>query len=343
MIKIERENLFVFNIDLVSLPEVAAGLNKSNTKCVVFEDRAGNFVGIMQDGDLRRSILSGCHSVAEAVNRNSLNASAEASVADLREVALKTGSPFVPIVSKAGRFEYLIRLSVESTYSLPNTAFIMAGGKGTRLKKYTLGTPKPMLPIQGVPTLVYLINHLRDDGIRRIILSVNYLAEHIVSFFGDGSSFGVEIEYVFEKKPLGTAGSVAFVKNSLEHPLLVINGDILCDFDFKGFLYDFSVRNLSISVACRLVQQEFAFGVIRSCESTGLILGIDEKPKIQFGVASGIYILSPEVVADLKEGRKRDMPDFINSQVKKGVSVGRFVFDGAWVDMGTISEYEALK
>src|SRR5512139_1533049 len=190
-------------------------------------------------------------------------------------------------------------------------AVVMAGGEGSRLRPLTLDRPKPLLPVVNRPLLAHILHLLKQHGITDVVLTLQYLPAQIQDFFGDGKSLGMNIEYVIEETPLGTAGSVkyaeAFLSNS--EPFLVISGDALTDFDLTALVNYHHDRKAMLTIALYHVPDPLEYGVI-SVGPDGRIAQFLEKPSwrevISDTVNTGIYVVQPEVLARIPSDRWMD-------------------------------------
>ena len=215
--------------------------------------------------------------------------------------------------------------------NLPVEAVIMAGGFGTRLRPFTDNMPKPMLPIAGRPLMERTIERLQKSGINRINITTHYLPEKITEHFGTGKRFGVELNYVSEDQPLGTAGSLGLVGET-DEPLLVMNGDILTRVDYKE-LYDFHKKNgAALTVGVRQYEFKVPYGVIEA--NDGIVKMLKEKPSYNFLVNAGIYLLEPSVRKLIPPDVRFDMTDLIDQLMQTGGVVASFPIVEYWVDIG---------
>jgi len=320
--------------------------NASGIVLVLDEDRI--LLGTVTDGDIRRKILEGIN--IDSPITVLLEKSANLPYARPITVPEKTGSRamkdlmrsrsirHLPVVDKDGRVVDLIFLEdLLPVGPLPLKVVIMAGGKGTRLGALTQATPKSLLPVGDRPLLEHTINQLRQSGISNLNISTHYLADKIRDHFGDGSDFGVQINYLPEDQPLGTAGALGLMGEMLE-PILVVNGDILTNVDYRAMLDYHREHDGDVTVGVRQYDIEVPFGVV---ESSGvLITGIREKPVQSFFVNAGIYLLQPEMGAYVEKGKPCEMPDLIQRLLEDGRTVVSFPVVEYWLDIGRPETYE---
>ena len=216
-------------------------------------------------------------------------------------------------------------------------AVILAGGKGTRLKPYTVVLPKPLMPIGEFPIMEVIVRQLADCGFGRITMAVNHQAEIIKAYFGDGSKWGVAIDYSMEDVPLGTMGPLKLIHN-LPEDFLVMNGDILTDLNFSRFYDEHLKNNRMFSISSFSRVQNVDYGVLETDGSDSLI-GFQEKPSNTYQVSMGIYMVNKKVLsyisAEKVYGFDNLMLDLLES--KSPVHVEKF--DGYWLDIGRPDDY----
>lgn len=217
-------------------------------------------------------------------------------------------------------------------------AVILAGGLGTRLRPFTEVIPKPLLPIGEKSLLEIQIAHLKRHGFDEIFLATNYLSDYLGNFFGDGSRYGVRLEISRESEPLGTAGPVTLLKDRLQKPFLVMNGDILSAIDLGKF-YSFA-GNLpaALCVAIKKLVTPFAFGRISS--EGDFVTAIEEKPSFEIEVLAGIYVMKPEILALIPEKTYFGMDTLIRTMLARNMPVGRYAVHEYWLDIGQMPDYQ---
>jgi len=217
-------------------------------------------------------------------------------------------------------------------------AVILAGGLGTRLKPFTEIIPKPLLPVGEKSLLEIQLERLRISGFDEIYLATNYKSEYIENFFGDGSRYGVRLFISKEKEPLGTAGPLRLIKDKLNEPFLVMNGDILCSVDFKKF-YDFALsKETHLTLALKKEILPFAFGNIFF--EGDFVTGIQEKPDIITYILAGIYIMKPEIFEHIPENIYFGMDLLIKKFLSNKIPVSKYEISEYWLDIGRLTDYE---
>lgn len=245
----------------------------------------------------------------------------------------------VPVVDGNGRVVGLQTLwDVVGQPVLPNAAVVMAGGRGTRLGALTRQTPKPLMPVAGRPIIEWILLNLVGGGIRDVFVSVNYLAEQVEAQLGDGSQLGCRVHYLREDPdlPLGTAGSLGILREQAPpaHPVLVMNGDLMAQFDVGALLDAHAAGAAAVTVATRPYRHEVPFGVVerRPDRSIG---SLAEKPVLEVEVNAGIYAVSPEALDLVPPATPSTMPDLVEQCLGKGWRVGAWTLSSDWIDVGT--------
>jgi NDP-sugar pyrophosphorylase family protein len=209
---------------------------------------------------------------------------------------------------------------------------LMAGGKGERLRPLTADCPKPMLAIGGKPMLEIILQQCVEAGFKHFYLSVNYLKQQIIDHFGDGSHWGVEVRYLEEHSPLGTGGALGLLPQIPEHPLLVMNGDVLTRVDFKQLMNFHQEHAAEATMCVREHVTQIPYGVVQLNGTN--VAGLEEKPLLSHFVNAGIYVLNPSVLALLEPHKACDMPNLLKRTKERGGQVSAFPIHEYWLDIG---------
>lgn len=220
-------------------------------------------------------------------------------------------------------------------------AVILAGGKGTRLKPYTISFPKPLVPIGDYPILEVIIRQLVRYGFDRVTISTGHLAELIEAYFGDGRRWGVQIEYVRELVPLNTAGALKLVQNC-EEDFLVLNGDILTTLNYAELVAIHKDSGAKATVASKIRESKIDFGVLKYGED-GFLSDYIEKPVYTFAVSMGAYVLSKTCQEIIGEGESLGMPDLLLRIKNNGDRVYCHRSNCYWLDIGRVDDYETAQ
>ncbi|MFE5241270.1 MULTISPECIES: nucleotidyltransferase family protein [unclassified Streptomyces] len=213
-------------------------------------------------------------------------------------------------------------------------AVVLAGGEGRRLRPATFDVPKPLMELDGEPMLHIILSQLRDAGFTRVTLSLGYRAQMIQdSIEAAGWRGGLDIDFCHESEPLGTAGPLGLVP-PIEDSTLVMNADLLTDLDFAALWTGHRKAGSDATVVLAPQHIDIAHGVVRIDEDHRVV-GYEEKPRLNFLISCGIYVLEPSVLDHLPAGSRYDMPALLESLRTAGGRVGGHVFDGDWCDIGT--------
>ncbi len=218
-------------------------------------------------------------------------------------------------------------------------AIILAGGKGTRLKPYTITLPKPLVPVGGeLPILEIVIRQLNRAGFNHITIAVNHMAELVMAFFGDGSRWKTRIDYSIEESPLSTIGPLTLIRD-LPPNFLVMNGDILCDLDYSDFYQHHVEQQNDLTVSVYKRKTTIDFGVI-TYDSNNIATGFVEKPVYHFDVSMGVYCLNRNMVDQLSKGTRYGFDDLMLDGIRNGQRIGVRPFQGFWLDLGRPEDFD---
>ena len=330
-----------------SIHDAIARIDRNSAGIVLVLDAGGRLAGTVTDGDIRRALLAGADlkrpvgelltAKSAASPRHPVTASAEAGHESWLQIMKEHVVRQLPLTDAEGRISGLVTMDELLPDHLPIQAVIMAGGYGKRLRPLTEDLPKPMLPVGDRPLMEHLVDQLRDAGIRRVHVATHYRAEKITEHFGDGSEFGVELTYVAEDQPMGTAGALSRLDRPAG-PLLVVNGDILTRVDFRAMLAFHREHRADMTVAVRKYDVNVPYGVI---ECSGVcVTGIAEKPLYSFLVNAGIYLIEPSVHACIPAERRFDMTDLIHVLLRQQRAVVSFPILEYWLDVGQPLDYQ---
>jgi dTDP-glucose pyrophosphorylase/CBS domain-containing protein len=328
--------------------EVMSCIDRNARGIALVVDEERRLIGTLTDGDIRRAILDDLsldvtanELLARKVNSSYIRpvtAQVGTRRGELLELMQGRGVRQIPLVDGAGRLLDLITLDeLLPKQVLPLQAVIMAGGLGTRLRPLTEEIPKPMLPLGDRPLMERTIERLREAGIRRVNVTTHYRPEKITDHFGDGQEFGVEINYVAESRPLGTAGALGLMEAPHE-PLLVINGDILTRVDFRAMLDYHRKHAADLTLGVRHYDLQVPYGIVE-CEGPQ-VRQVREKPMFHFLVNAGIYLLEPSMHQYIPRGQHFDMTDLIQRLLENKCAVLSFPIVEYWLDIGQYDDYE---
>lgn len=306
---------------------------------VVDEDRL--LLGTVTDGDIRRAILRGVpldSPVEDIMNRKFTALPVGASRKEALRVMKEKSIRQIPLVDADGRIkDLLLQKEILREGDRPNWAVIMAGGLGKRLRPLTDEIPKPMLNVGGQPLLQTIVEQLAEHGFHNVLISLNYKAHVIESYFGNGSAFGINIQYIHEDQPLGTAGALELARDQLTQPFLVLNGDILTTINYGQLLQYHQEHGFTITACTKKYDLTVPYGVLDLEDIR--INAIREKPLLEFFISAGIYCMDPVVLDFIPQGRPYDVPQLIKELIQAGRTVGGFPIREYWLDIGHPEDY----
>ncbi|MGE4294595.1 MAG: nucleotidyltransferase family protein [Campylobacterales bacterium] len=335
----------VENIKLLTsatIKEALGVINRGAIQIALVVDKGDRLLGTITDGDIRRGLLKGLD-LASPIEGIYFRTPTVAKVSDTKEEILRTALAKklhqVPVVDNEGCVVGIIEVDdLVRPNRKANKVVLMAGGLGSRLGELTKETPKPMLHVGNKPILQTIIENFAKYGYTHIVIGVNYLSHVIEEYFGDGGRFGVNIEYVHEEKRMGTAGALSLMRNLLDEPFFVMNGDLLTNVNFEH-LHDFHLAQKAVAtMAVREYDFQVPYGVVNV--ENGRIQSIIEKPVHKFFVSAGIYMLSPEALESVPNGEFFDMPSLFEKLVGANKVATSFPIHEYWLDIGRINDYE---
>jgi dTDP-glucose pyrophosphorylase/CBS domain-containing protein len=330
------------------ISDVIACIDRSGrVSLALIVDEKRRLLNTVTDGDVRRGLLAGCSltdSVAKLLDRKSLTphpapttAPAGSDDATLLRIMQDRAVRQLPLLDAEGRVVDIVILGDFLPQVVkPIRAVVMAGGQGMRLRPLTEDIPKPMLPVGGRPVMERIVEQLRDVGIRHIHVATHYQSKKIEEHFGSGESFGVRIDYVKEETPLGTGGALGLLEAS-DETVLVINGDILTQVDFRSMYAFHQDQRADMTVGVRRYEVQVPYGVVE-CDGAQ-IRGLREKPQLNFFVNAGIYLLEPQVFRLIAPNRHLNITDLVSQLVASGSTVVSYPICEYWLDMGQHEDY----
>ena len=331
-----------YNFNSIEIPpdlgilEVLKVIDQGAAQIALVVDNQRHLLGTLTDGDIRRGLLHGKTletTAEELMNRSFRFVLSDDDQADVLEMMRRETLCQIPVLDSDGKVVDLLLLKeLLSPVCLPNAVVIMAGGKGTRLRPYTDKCPKPMLTIDGKPMLEILLDQCKANGFRKFFFSVNYLKEKIMDYFGDGSSWEVSINYLIEDQPLGTAGSLQLLPANLVDPIVVMNGDVLTNFNPIQLLRFHQENEAASTICVREHTTDIPFGVVKADGSR--LVGFEEKPSYRQLVNAGVYVIDPSLLELLQKNKPTDMPALLVKAQKSGYCVAVFPIHEYWLDIG---------
>jgi dTDP-glucose pyrophosphorylase len=322
---------------LARLDQIAV---KDNVLFIV--DENGVLKGTISDGDIRRGLLKDLDVNALAIqaarqNFRFVQFEEGASYTEAIKQFKKQGIRLVPLVDKDFKLIEIIDAEIYKE-NWPVDVFLMAGGKGERLMPLTKDCPKPMLLIGNKPIIEHNIDRLVAIGAKNFTLSINYLGQQLIDYFGDGQAKNVTIAYVQESQPLGTLGSISLATGFRHDTVLVMNSDLLTDMDFEGFFNEFVSTNADMCVASTPYDVDIPYAVFDMAVGNQ-IRGLQEKPKFTYYANAGIYLLKKSALNLVPYNQYYNATDLIEAIIAKGGSVLSYPILSYWLDIGKMPDF----
>jgi dTDP-glucose pyrophosphorylase/predicted transcriptional regulator len=334
-------NSVVFVTESMPLLEALRRIDKGNLQLAVVE-RDGWIVGTVTDGDVRRGLLNGVSldaPVEQVMNRTPITAPAGISDTAALTLMRRKSIHQLPIVDAEGKvIEVKLIDDLVTASQSDHWVVLMAGGLGSRLKPLTDDLPKPLIKVGDKPILETVLGGFIKSGFGKFFISVNYKADMIREYFGDGSAWGVEIEYLQERDRLGTAGALALMPERPTQPFFVMNGDLLTTVNFEQMLKYHREHKAFTTVCVREHSVTVPFGVVDFDDHR--VLGIREKPTQKFFVNAGVYLLDPGVLEFLRQEEVIDMPTLIERTIADGKPSIAFPLREYWIDVGRLDDLQ---
>lgn len=334
-----RELLLTEDTPIIQALDIIA---KGAKSIALIVDTNNKLLGTLNDGDIRRALLNSYdlqQPIKDIYQQNPCVCTINDTKEFIIQKAIKNKVYQIPIVDNNYKLVDLEDLATLLTnVKRKNRVFLMAGGLGTRLRPLTTNTPKPLLEVGNKPILETIIENFAKYGFVNITISVNYKANMIKDYFGDGSRFGVNIDYIEETKRLGTAGALGLIDNKPTEPFFVMNADLLTNINFTHLLDFHSFENSIATMCVREYDFQVPFGVVET--EDGNIVSIKEKPVHKFFVNAGIYTLSPQVFQYIPINTFYDMPTLFEDLIQNQHKTISFPIHEYWLDIGRIEEFE---
>jgi len=320
-------------------------LSDTSLQICLVVSKSGKLEGTITDGDIRRAMLKGFtlkDKVIKVMKKDPFVVTKKLNRKSIRYLMKANTLLQVPIVDSRRKIVGLhLWNETPQTKTKDNFIILMAGGFGKRMRPKTNNIPKPMLKVNGRPILEQVIENVRDCGFKNIIITTHYLKDKIINYFKDGKKWGVNISYICEDKPLGTAGSLGLIKEIINKPILVTNGDVISDINFSEILDYHNFHKADATMAVRILERPNPFGVI---DYEGILIkNITEKPISQSTINSGIYVINSNQVKKVKPNKYYKMTDLFLDIKNAGKKAIVFPMHESWRDIGRIQDIEIKK
>lgn len=335
----------------ITISEAMIAMNRTSEKCLIVIDSKQKLIGTLSDGDIRKSLLKGKtikDQVKDIYNDHPMYfREGTFTNQEVKKTLLEKKLNLAPVVDGNLRvvdvllWEEVFQndFSVNRTKRIEATVVIMAGGKGIRLEPFTHVLPKPLVPINGKTVIEHIIDSFVACGVEEFYLTVNHKIRIIKAFFEDlQPSF--RVSFIEEKKPLGTSGSLIYMKGKIKETFLVTNCDIIINMDYAGLLQFHKSRECAVTLVASTKNYIIPYG---TCElnKEGYLVHINEKPEYHFLANTGLYVLEPKVLEVIPPDRVYHITQLLEEVMSRGMKVGVYpVSEEAWLDVGQWSEFK---
>lgn len=323
-------------------------MNKNGQKCCVIVDSDYRLLGTLSDGDIRKVILKRSNlekNIMNFCNKNSKYfIEGNYNYLQVKKAFLKGRYDLIPVLNKKKIVKKILLwhsffgLRKKTDKKLNIKVVIMAGGKGTRLDPFTKILPKPLVPIKDKPIIEHITSRFIKYGMNDFYFTIKYKMKIIKAYFS-GTKSNYKIRYLEEKKPLGTAGGLRKLYGKIKNTFFVTNCDVFIDMDLVDFFNFHKEEKLDISLVTASQKYTIPYGV---CEiNKGKLKKITEKPKLNYFVNAGLYLINPKVLKLIPKNKYFDMNHLIKKALEKSYKIGAYpVAQKHWIDVGQLAEYK---
>lgn len=325
-----------------TIQEALACIDKVAEHFALVTDEQNHLLGVVTDGNIRRGLLRGL-TLTDPIETvmNPAPATVQSSCSALAALQFMEEKDFshLPVIDANNKLLHLwSKKKLAGSFPLENTVILMAGGLGTRLGELTKNCPKPMLCVGDKPILEIVLRHFMSFGFKKFYFAVNYKADIIKAYFGNGKKFGCAIEYLHEEKRLGTAGALSLLPTQ-QHDFLVANADILTQLNMRCLLAEHEKAQSMATMVAKRYSMQVPYGVVDKDENNDMI-GIREKPELDFCVSAGMYALSPECLPLIPQDTFFDMPELFQKIMQMGKKPHILETEDYWLDIGRQNDFE---
>lgn len=337
-------NIKLISQENVTLAEAIEKLDRAGLGVLLIVSENRKLVGLITDGDIRRSILRGVQlsdKIDRVMNQKFLSATVATSRRECLRILRDHRLRHLPIVDDKQELVNVVFLEDFKAESEGTPVVLMVGGEGRRLGELTRSTPKPMLPLGEKPILEHIIVHFKQQGFQNFYLCTNFQSDVIKEYFGDGGAWDAKINYTSESFSMGTAGALSLLKKELTRPFIVMNGDVITNVNFNSLLDFHGEVDGMVTMAAKDYSVNVPYGVV---EAQGdQVTSLTEKPTYTYFTNAGIYVLNPATLNKIPEHQSFNMTDLVNSCLKDGEKVVVFPLHEGWTDIGRPEDYFAKK
>ena len=331
----------LFNENL-SVRDALICLDQLASDAILFVTNDENkLIGSLTDGDLRRGFIKGLgfdDSIINFIQPDPKFISEEEFNQNQLEEFRNANFKIIPIINKDHIIVDILNFRFKTTL-LPIDAVLMAGGEGKRLRPLTENTPKPLLKVGGKPIIEYNIDRLAKVGVKNMYLSINFLGDQLVDYFGNGETKNINIKYIKEDRPLGTIGSVLLVDSFKHDEILVMNSDLLTNIDFADFYKSFKESDADMIVASTSYHVHVPYAVLEADENQN-IKSLKEKPRYTYFSNAGIYIIKKKLLEMIPRDEFFDITDLIEKVLEMDHKIITYPINGYWLDIGKHEDFK---
>ena len=324
-----------------TIEEAIRVLNSEPYKIILVVNSKDVLLGTLTDGDVRRAIinhkkLSDC--IKEIMSKNPITATMKEPLKSVVSMMKKYDVMHIPVLDEDGVVVGLETMQDVLNKKRKNPVLLMAGGFGKRLYPLTNNTPKPMLEVGEKPILENIIERFISQGFYNFYISLHHFSDQLKDYFGDGSKWGVNISYIIEDKPLGTAGVLGLLQDKFkDFPVIMMNGDLLTNINFEDLLNFHKDQGGIATVCVREYDFQVPYGVVESKDN--IIMDIIEKPIHKFFVSAGIYAFEAKFINGIVKNNYIDMPDLIKLKINNQERINTFPIHEYWLDVGSMDQF----
>lgn len=325
-----------------SVRDAIQAIDRGALQAAFVVDEHHRLLGLVTDGDIRRGLLRGIgldESVRLVMNDSPVTVRPGTRREEILALMRRRAVRHIPVVTESQEIlDVLLAEDLQRPSRLPNWVVLMAGGEGRRLRPLTEDVPKPLLRVGSKPLLETILTRFAEEGFHRFFISINYKGEMIEEYFGDGSKWGVRIEYLREKSKLGTAGSLSLLPEVPDQPVLVMNGDLLTNMSFVQLLQFHGESKAVATVCVREHVLQIPYGVVETRNQ--MLTALWEKPVQRFFINAGIYVLTQTALELVPPGTPMDMTALLKRLLDLGMPVGAYPIHEYWSDIGRFEDLE---
>ncbi len=322
-------------------------LKKTGSRCLIVLDK-DKLIGTVTDGDLRKSILLKKNlrtKIRKVCNKKPKFLYKKKLTKKKLKYLFKKKIDLIPIIDENKKILDIFFIDDNLDFQKKkkikyyNPVVIMAGGKGTRLEPFTQILPKPLVPVKGKAVIVHIIKKFLRQKFENINISINYKSKILKAFFSE-TKLSKHQKFIYEKKPLGTIGSLQNLKPLPKNPIIVTNCDVLFNFDYSKMLKHHIQKNYILTIATSRIQNTFQYG---SCDinKDQSLKNLSEKPKINYLANTGFYIINPNAIKFIPKNKTTDINDLIKIIKTKNYKIGTYLIPNkSWYDIGNWVDYK---